>query len=125
MRETRCEIKANFAKLSWEAFWKKMNSKSWLYPYDENGEGPKPFDQLPATVSDLRDDPYRSLAGAVHDAGGFDKSHEPFAEFQWANFFRTRIQLGAGDSAIRHAVKEAKKLARSEAARDLPGYNGD
>jgi hypothetical protein len=35
-------------------------------------------DDIPTAFEKLRDDPYRSLAGEVRDAGGFAKSDAPF-----------------------------------------------
>ena len=122
VRGTYCQIMANYSDLSWKEFWDKMDHKAWVYPYDQNGRGPFSYDALPQTVSDMRDDPYRSLAGEVRVAGGYEKSSVPFTEFKWANFFRSRVRIGAGDAGFKAAVKEATALAHSRDARELPGY---
>ena len=84
------------------AFWAAMRHDGCLWPHDERGE---PVDwadlpsRLPSSVAGLRDDPYRSLAGLVRRAGGFEKSGRPFAEFVWANHLRTRVRLPAPGAA--------------------------
>ena len=123
IESTHCKIMGNFSNLSDSDFWKKMNANKWVYTYDENGKGPLPISSLPSTVADLKDDPYRSLAGAVRQNGGYNKTTAPFAEFLWANFFRTRIKVGHSDKDFDKAVDDATKLAHSKDAKNLPGYS--
>ncbi len=69
--------------------------------------------------------PYRSLANRVHEAGGYAKSLMPYAEFLWADFFRGAPQRGQGASAAqRSVVRTGVRLAKSAAARYLPGWAG-
>jgi hypothetical protein len=121
---TYCKISANFSDLDTEDFWKKMDENHWVYPYDENGHGPLSYASIPHTVADLKDDPYRSLAAAVRDAGGYDKTIAPFAEFQWADFFRPKISASELEKDFDQAVEMGVKLAQSSEAQDLPGYIG-
>jgi hypothetical protein len=60
---------ADFSALSKPEFWLVMQHRRWVYPFDVNGER-RPFDALPKTIAQLVDDPWRSLAGAMRDAGG-------------------------------------------------------
>jgi hypothetical protein len=76
---------------------------------------------IPDVVSGLTDDPYRSLAAFVRDAGGYVKTPEPFAEFQWAEFYRTRIPMWANEFQFNAAVEQGVHLASSPDARTLPG----
>jgi hypothetical protein len=46
--------------------------------------------QLPKTLEAMTDDPYRSLAWFVRQKGGFCKSPREFAEFAWADWFRSK-----------------------------------
>ena len=71
----------------------------------------------------LLDDPYRSLAGYVRNAGGFDKTPTAFAEFLWADFFRTRVTIGPTRADFNNAVQRALPLAGSNEAAGLPGYH--
>jgi hypothetical protein len=126
VKKTSCKIVENFSNLGKRDFWKKMKSTSWVYLYDQKGQGPRSPLDLPVTVKGLRDDPYRSLAGAVRRAGGYEKTSKPFAEFKWAQFFRSRISIrGRSDDHFNEAVEEAIELAMSREARGLPGYIGE
>src|SRR6267154_4990177 len=73
-----------------DAFWGVMDNKRWVYPYDTKGER-RHFKDLPKSITDLKDDPYRSLAGELRRAGGFAKDTTPFSEFLWADFLRRKI----------------------------------
>ena len=74
-----------------EAFWGVMDNKRWVYPYDSKGER-RPFRDLPKSVVDLKDDPFRSLAGELRRMGGFAKDTTPFSEFLWADFLRRKLR---------------------------------
>jgi hypothetical protein len=69
--------------------------------------------------------PYRDLAGAVRDAGGFAKTTAPFSEFLWADFFRPRISAGRIASDFDAAVRKGLDLARTTDAAALPGFTGN
>jgi len=116
------KVAANLSHLTPEAFWTVMKGKGWAYLYDENGRGPLEPDRLPKTVADLADDPYRSLAWAVRERGGWEKSLSSFAEFQWAIFFRSRIKIENRPGGFEKAVEEALKISHTPEAKDLPGY---
>ena len=73
-----------------DAFWGVMDNKRWVYPYDAKGERCH-FKDLPKSIKDLKDDPYRSLAGELRRAGGFAKDTTPFSEFLWADFLRRQV----------------------------------
>lgn len=68
-----------------------MDAHNWLYPYDKAGR-PCAWENLPRYVGGLIDDPYRSLAGDVREAGGFTKTPMPYSEFLWADYFRDHIR---------------------------------
>lgn len=104
-------------------FWSRMAETGSLYPFDETGRR-VPHTELPRVLPELRSDPYRDLAWAVRREGGFEKSHEHYAEFRWADFFRSRIGIGEVRKRYDHALEAALRLARSRDARRLPGYIG-
>jgi hypothetical protein len=106
-----------------EAFWGVMDNKRWVYPYDAKGER-RHFRDLPKSVSELKDDPFRSLAGELRRAGGFAKDTTPFSEFLWADFLRRRMKRKLVQKRFRSAVTEALKLAKSQEAHYLPGWCG-
>jgi len=112
--------------LSWlepAVFWRTMEFRAWAHPFDAHGRR-RDFRDMPRRLSDLVDDPYRSLAGDVHKAGGYAKSPAPFAEFLWADFLRERIAARSVRNQRRRAVSKGVKLAKTPAARYLPGWSG-
>ena len=117
------QVDADYSKLSVEDFWKKMEEMKYMHPHDADGK-PRPTSEIPATIEGLVDDPYRSLAGFARNAGAFKKVRIPFAEFEWADYFRTRISKEIVTQHFDKAVKLAAALAASDEAKDLPGYHG-
>ena len=105
------------------SFWTIMDFHQWVHPYDAKGIR-RGYDKVPGCISELQDDPYRSLAGVLRRAGGFAKDVTPFSEFLWADFFRTRISAAELAASSEHLQATALKLARSQAARYLPGWSG-
>jgi hypothetical protein len=126
---TYCQIKDNRNNQTMEAFWTGMVSDGKAWPEDAKGVKHSP-DAIPASVSDLQDDPYRSLAGAVRRACGFKKTTKDFSEFEWADFFRKTTSPDTGrpittqliQTNMDEAVEQAMVLAKSAAAKNLPGY---
>jgi hypothetical protein len=104
-----------------DQFWRTMVERHWAHPINEHGER-RPYREIPRHVQKLRDDVYRSLAAFVREAGGFEKSPTPFAEFVWADWFRARVSVGLGQAEFKLAVAKGLELARSPAARTLPGF---
>jgi hypothetical protein len=114
-------VEDDFSSLSLADFWKKMKAHEFVHPYDANGKL-KPLSSIPKTLKLLTDDPYRSLAGYVREAGGFTKVPEPFAEFLWADYYRMHIKLKLVDTHFKRALNQAMRLSRHEGATQLPGY---
>jgi hypothetical protein len=94
-----------------------------MHVYDEKGRK-RSFIHIPVRLQDLVDDPYRSFAGAVREAGGFSKPPEPFQEFLWANFFRVSVTPKSLQRDWKKAVNRAVEMARSKDAKYLPGWCG-
>lgn len=114
-------VRANWRDLSPDEFWKRMRENHWVYLYDERGKGPLSPADLPTSVAGLKDDAYRTLAWLVRERGGYAKTEVPFAEFQWANFFRSRIPEKAMAN-LNDAEALALKMAARPEASALPGY---
>ena len=106
-----------------DAFWGVMDNKRWVYPYDVEGERCR-FKDIPKSIKDLKDDPFRSLAGEIRRAGGFAKDTTPFSEFLWADFLRRKMSRKAVEENFSKAVEKALELAKSEDAIYLPGWCG-
>jgi hypothetical protein len=106
-----------------DAFWGVMDNKRWVYPYDAKGER-RHFKDLPKSVTDLKDDPFRSLAGELRRAGGFAKDTTPFSEFLWADLLRRHIPRKMVEGHFGKAMEKALELAKSQDAIYLPGWCG-
>jgi len=104
-------------------FWTFMDNRAWCHPYDETGER-RSFKEIPSALVDLKDDPYRSLAGELRRSGGYAKEATPFSEFIWADFLRRRVKAKLVEEDFAGALVKAKALAKSKAANYLPGWCG-
>ena len=118
------EVEADLSSLDTDGFWAKMNENSWVHPLDQNGVRHR-YVSLPDHLSQLIDDVYRSLAGFVRDAGGFEKTRTAFAEFIWADFFRRNIAFEDVTTDFQRAVHHAQRLARNPIAKGIPGFKDD
>lgn len=116
-------VEEDFSKLPIAQFWPKMSAACWAHPIDELGKR-RPFTEIPNHLEKLRDDPYRSLACYVRNLGGFDKTPTAYAEFLWADFYRSRVVIGPTRADFDEAVQRALGLAASASAASLPGYKG-
>jgi hypothetical protein len=116
-------VVANLSKLEPDAFWTVMDNRNWMHPFDADGRR-RSYSDIPKSVSDLIDDPFRSLAGELRRAGGFAKDTTPFSEFLWADFLRRRIRRKAIEEDFGQAIEKALQLARSADAGYLPGWCG-
>jgi hypothetical protein len=123
VREIAVTVVAELGKLDKEGFWTYLDNRGWLHPYDERGRR-RHYRDLPRSVADLVDDPYRSLAGELRRAGGFAKDTTPFSEFLWADFLRRRVKRTRVENNFTGALEQALRLAKSEDAEYLPGWCG-
>jgi hypothetical protein len=113
----------NLSMVGRDSFWGVMDNKRWAYPYDSKGER-RHFRDIPKSVADLKDDPFRSLAGELRRAGGFAKDTTPFSEFLWADFFRRRLSRRMVEDNFAKAIEKGLALAKSPDAVYLPGWCG-
>ncbi|AOO84566.1 ParB-like protein [Bosea vaviloviae] len=123
VEEVLVNVVSDLSSLTRQSFWTVCEHRAWTHPYDTEGLR-RSVDDIPKRVSDLKDDPYRSLAGELRRAGGFAKDVTPFSEFLWADFLRRRISRKRVVSAFEAAVVKALDLARSQEASYLPGWCG-
>ncbi len=114
---------ANLSKLDTDEFWAVMDNHSWMHPFDAAGKR-RHYKDIPKSVTDLVDDPFRSLAGELRRAGGFAKDTTPFSEFLWAEFLRRRIKRKLVERDFDRALEKALQLAKSMDADYLPGWCG-
>jgi hypothetical protein len=121
--EVPVSIVADMSALRLDEFWSTLESCGCAHPFDDEGKR-RSYDDIPKTVLDLTDDPFRSLAGALKRAGGYAKEKAPFSEFRWANFLRSRISRETAECNFDHALTLAIIFARSRETIDLPGWLG-
>jgi hypothetical protein len=116
-------VVADLRVLERDAFWVFLDHRGWVYPYDADGVR-QGFDSIPKSIEDLVDDPFRSLAGELRQAGGFAKDSTPFSEFLWADTLRRRMTRKSVDKDFDAALREALAFAKSQDAIYLPGWCG-
>ena len=114
-------VEGDLSKLGPVEFWQEMERNRWVHPLDQYGVRHH-YASIPADLRKLVDDVYRSLAAFVRNAGGYDKTTAPFAEFRWADFFRRMIAIEDVTANFNVAVETAIPLAHSQLADSLPGY---
>ncbi|MGO8834956.1 MAG: ParB-like protein [Roseiarcus sp.] len=112
---------ADLQRLDEEAFWTVLDFHAWTHPYDRKGRR-RSYSELPKTIADMTDDPFRSLAGELRRLGGFAKDSSPFAEFLWADFLRRRIKTKAVEKDFEAALARALELSIRDEANYLPGW---
>ena len=116
-------VVANLSKLEPDAFWFVLDNLNLMHPFDDKGVRRSHTD-IPKSVTELIDDPFRSLAGELRRAGGFAKDTLPFSEFLWADFLRRRVKRKMIEDDFAHAMEKAMEAAKSEEADYLPGWCG-
>jgi hypothetical protein len=122
--EVAVTVIADLSKLDeFDAFWTVMDNRAWMHPFDAKGER-RHYSDIPKSVTDLVDDPFRSLAGELRHAGGFAKDTTPFSEFLWADFLRRRMKRKLIERDFDRAMDKALALAKSTDADYLPGWCG-
>jgi hypothetical protein len=123
LKEVAVTVIANLSQLDIGAFWVVMDNKSWMHPFDAKGRR-RDYEDIPKSIADLIDDPFRSLAGELRRAGGYAKDTTPFSEFLWADFLRRRIKSTLVEKDFSRSVEKALQLAKSKDANYLPGWCG-
>jgi hypothetical protein len=113
----------DLSRLEPDSFWFVLDNRGLTHPFDAKGERRR-YRDIPDTIEELVDDPYRSLAGELRRVGGFAKDTTPFSEFLWADFLRRRIDRDQIDKHFKRALDEALKMAKREDADYLPGWCG-
>ncbi len=121
VEEAFVTVVGDLSHLPRKGFLQKMAGLGLLHAYDTHGHPVSPT-KLPERLDKLRSDPFRDLAWSVREAGGFAKTGKPYAEFRWADFFRTRIPRSTVRRDFDYAHDRAMWLARSREAARMPGY---
>ena len=123
VKDVLVTVVANLSMVDRDTFWTVLDNRSWMHPFDDKGHR-RGYKDIPKSVNDLVDDPFRSLAGELRRLGGFAKDATPFSEFLWADFLRRRIKRKLVELDFDRALTTAMKFAKSQDAIYLPGWCG-
>jgi len=123
IKDVMVTVVSNLSMLESGAFWVVLDNRNWMHPFNDQGRRCG-YKDIPRSVSDLIDDPFRSLAGELRRAGGVAKDTTPFSEFLWADFLRRHIKRKLVENDFDNALETAMKLAKSQGAIYLPGWCG-
>jgi hypothetical protein len=116
-------IISNLKCLDEDEFWRYLDRKGYCHTFDENGDR-REYKDIPKKMKDLKDDPYRSLAGQLRRIGGYAKDQTCFSEFIIADYFRSRIDKKLLSVDFDGALKIAYTMIKSEECKFLPGWCG-
>ena len=123
VKEVLVTMVADLGKLEQGLFWATMDARGWVHSFDDKGKR-RDYKAIPKSLTEMIDDPYRSLAGELRRIGGFAKETAPFCEFQWADLLRRRINRDLIEKEFGRALEKALALAKSSDADYLPGWCG-
>ena len=123
VKDVLVTVAADLRGLEPDAFWFVMENRNWTHAFDAKGRR-RDYADMPKSVADLVDDPFRSLAGELRVNGGYAKDTAPFSEFLWADFLRRRLKRKLLEQDFERALKAAMKLAKGKDAEYLPGWCG-
>jgi len=123
IKDVLITLVADLSMVDRALFWNAMDGHRFVHPYDTKGAR-QHYDKLPNSITGLKDDPYRSLAGELRRAGGFAKDTTPFSEFMWADFLRGRVPRKMIEGNFSKAMEHALSFGRSKEAIYLPGWCG-
>jgi hypothetical protein len=113
----------NLVRLEKDAFWVFMDNRGLVHPFDDQGKRCD-YKDIPKSIEDMTDDPFRSLAGALRRKGGYAKDTTPFSEFLWADFLRRRFDRKGLEKDFGATLEAAFELAKTHDADHLPGWCG-
>ena len=108
------------------AVFQLLDQRGWLYLIDGRGHGPRPAAELPRSLLDLEDDPYRSLVWKLKQEGLIKPQRQiPYHEFRWGHWLRRRPLPPFSSRHLHPALIPARRLVCSQAASGLAGWKGD
>jgi len=123
VKDVAVTVISDLSRLPPDAFWTVLDNRSWMHPFDAEGVR-QHYRDIPKSVGELIDDPFRSLAGELRRLGGFAKETTPFSEFLWADFLRRRLKRKLVERDFDRALEKAAQLAKGKDAAYLPGWCG-
>ncbi len=122
-KQVSVTVVLNLARLEKDAFWVFMDNRGLVHPFDDEGKRCD-YKDIPKSIEDMTDDPFRSLAGALRCKGGYAKDTTPFSEFLWADFLRRRFNRKDVEKDFDATLEAAFEVAKTHGADHLPGWCG-
>jgi len=116
------EVVQDFSDLSRSQFYEKLEKVAYL---SMTGRGRLPVEDLPQSLDQLRNDPYRSLSTFARESKCYKKVKVNYLEFIWANYFyRQGVKLKPTSELVdyRKNLKFALTRCHIKEASNLPGF---
>ncbi|MGY3648685.1 hypothetical protein ACVWW2_003976 [Bradyrhizobium sp. LM4.3] len=113
VKEVLVTIVGDLRMVEREAFWGVMDNKRWVYPYDAKGER-RPFRDLPKSIVDLKDDPFRSLAGELRRNGRLRQGHHAVLRIPVGRLSAPKTVAQGGGCRLRQVAREGDVLSQEQ-----------
>jgi len=105
----------NLSHLDHAEFWRVTAQRHLIYPFALGRR--RSFADMPRSLRELHDDPFRSLTARIHRACQYEKDSLPFAEFKSADFLRGYISMAALKAYPERVFQYARTLLRNRVDR--------
>jgi len=99
LRDVLVTVVLDLSALDPDAFWTVLEHKSLVYPFDAQGRR-RDFADIPKTVMQLKDDPFRSPRRRAAASGRFCQGHHPVQRVSVGGFFPPQDQKEGGRSGF-------------------------
>ena len=80
VKDVLVTVVADLSMVDRDTFWTVLDNRSWMHPFDDKGRR-RGYKDIPKSVRDLIDDPFRSLAGELRRAGDSQRIRHRSANF--------------------------------------------
>ena len=115
------------SKCSLNEFEEYMTKDGHSYLYNKNFE-PMSFYELPSSLTELTDNPYRGFAWLLREEGCFEKVDVNFLEFIWARALKRELnKLGvyldnADEETLKSYMNLGCEISKLDQFNNFPGY---
>lgn len=123
----KVKVLSSWLGRSMSDFNSMLVKNNYVYLKENNSEKMKNVEDLPETLIELEDDPYRSLSWLVRESGGYHKVDVNFLEFMWgAYFYKHGVKLMSDNiESLKTALDKAMLLTDCDKSNNLPGCLDD
>ena len=103
---------ANLSVLDPDAFWTVMDNRSWMHPFDAEGER-RHYKDIPKRMMNLVDDPFRSLCGRIAPRRRVRQGHYAVFRIPVGGFLAPAYEAKAVKRDFDQAMEKALQLAKT------------